>query len=264
MTNRTSPYRISITGIDGVGKDSIIQTALTQLSVEQGLTAMKLGRPSYKVVDGQTSQVYREITEPIDRLHRQVDRRNDPDGVVGVGFLHFLTQTRLLEADILDSPHPPDLLVSARDPRVDWATYFSYYAPKLVERTTPLERFDIMQALTGGERDLVIQLLVEPTTAVARIEQRIREQEAVKAATGALAATVRDKWRHPHEDELNLAMLAEAYEPVLDALHARRPHTTIIKIDTNGRSAQVVAEIVAATIVDARAGVVAPGERLCR
>ena len=254
------PFRVSITGVDGSGKDAVARLALQQISADNGLTSIKIGRPSYRFEQGGVIEIYKEVIGPIDRRHRIVGRRGDPHAIVGVGILYFLTQSRLLEADILESDNPPDILASGRDPRIDVATYLSYYAPAFVARTTAQERFDIMQALTGAERDLVIRLLVEPHIAEARIAARIQVEEAARQASGQTSATARDKGR-PHEDAPSLAMLNDAYVSIFDALATSRPETTIVEIDTNCRLSQDVADLTKFAILQTRDGAIGPGER---
>ena len=68
------PFRVSITGIDGSGKDGVSQEALTLAS--HHLVAVKLGHPSFEFVDGEARQIYPRTTTAFDQLYQSADQRD--------------------------------------------------------------------------------------------------------------------------------------------------------------------------------------------
>lgn len=207
--NNSMPLRVSITGIDGAGKDTVARRALTEVSAENDLTAIKLGRPAYRIDSGESKQIFRHTTDAIDRLHNFADEIQNPKLILAVNAMNVVIQTRIMESSVLRD-NSIDIIASSRDPRIDPVVYLDYYGGKGGEKISKARRGRIVQALTNVSRDLIILLQVSPELAVERIEQRIREDEA---ANGTI---MRQKWRHIHENVTDLTMLANGYEQALE------------------------------------------------
>lgn len=243
--NESAPFRVSITGIDGAGKDTITRSALTR-SASDGLSIVKIGRPAYIIgPDGSTSQIFKRTTEAFDKLHRGADVLHSRLGISALNVVRYATQARILEPIMARRQPAPDITAWVRDPRIDTAVYFEYYLSSLRRRVTVAERLKAMQLLTGFQRDLIIVLNVDPEVAVERIDARITKEREAEAADG-----FRGKWRHMHENVDSLAGLAAAYSPVLAELQKMAP-TRIVEIDTTARSQEDVAHLAYTTIREA-------------
>ena len=63
-----APFRLSITGIDGSGKDTIAKEVLSKAAADYA-SVVKLGRPAYEYSGGDVRQIFRRVTESMDRVH---------------------------------------------------------------------------------------------------------------------------------------------------------------------------------------------------
>ncbi len=236
------PLRVSITGIDGAGKDTIARNALQKLS-EDGLRVMKLGRPAYLFVDGQQRQVYKRTTERIDAMHQAADVGRDARRIMAVNALNVVVQSRVLEKLAVQPKLGVDVLASSRDSRVDPTVYFDFYASNGLQSTVDMRRrLRAMQHLTGISRDLIVLLKVDPDVAVERIESRLADEQKLRIESGKEQAGMRDKWRHMHENVTDLGWLSERYDEALDLLQEVSP-TPVVVIDTTELSADVVTNL---------------------
>ena len=226
------PFRVSITGIDGAGKDTVTKLTLGLLAQDFN-SVVKLGRPAYEFNQDGERQIFRRTTEGMDKIHQLSDKVHNKNLITGVNALNVMVQTRVLERNVLAKEPTPDILVSSRDPRVDPAVYFTYYAPDVFRRNIGIEkRVRTMQQLTGVTRNLIVLLKVDPNVAVERIEARIQAEREERLASGqATADVMREKWRHIHENIADLTMLSEGYDVAIDALQDVQP-TTVVEINT--------------------------------
>lgn len=243
-----TPLRVSITGIDGAGKDTVAGLALLECA-ERYPCVVKLGRPAYRIEGGVKRQIYGRTTAAFDRLHALADERRDPRLILCVNAMHVMAQARILERREVNARPTPDVVATTRDWRIDPAVYFSYYAPSKAGAISIEERMRNMQRLTGVQRDLIILLRVNPIVAVERIEGRMEQEAALRSYDRCVTASDRDKWRHLHETVEDLAALAEGYTDALASLNGDT--TTVVEIETTGVPKEVVAHSAAEAIKQA-------------
>lgn len=98
-----------------------------------------------------------------------------------------------------------------------------------------------MQRLTRVSRDLIVLLEVDPEVAVERIEARMAEEEATRLSRGGSQATMRDKWRHMHENATDLGRLATGYETALELIQDISP-VRVLKLDTTEMDVESVVQ----------------------
>ena len=242
LMNLDNMLKVSITGIDGAGKDTVSRSALEGISNTQDLTVVKLGRPAYRIVNGEVTQIFRRTTEAIDRLHEISDEVANTKLITASNALNMVIQTRVMErASVADDA--VDILASSRDPRLDPAVYYDFYGGKSSEYISMQRRARLMQRLTNISRDLIIYLEVDPELAVARIDARIAAENAGNDTT------MRPKWKHVHENIHDLASLAAGYDTALSTIDF--DGADIVRIDTNDKTRAQVIEETQQTILDA-------------
>jgi thymidylate kinase len=255
-----NPFRLSVTGIDGAGKDTITKLMLQKASAD--FDVIKLGRPAYAFTDGLPNQIYRRTTEGIDRLHQFGDRHYNPHFVTAANALNVLVQSRILERHASKRNPTPDIIASSRDPRVDPAVYFSFYGSPLFSRNVGMEqRLSTMQRLTNVERNLIVLLKVDPRVAVERIDARVEEEARIKAESGQASAGMRDKSRHIHENVEDLTALASGYDHALSALQEVRS-TAVVEIDVTERPIESVTNLAYLAVQEVMNGNISLGEHL--
>jgi len=238
---KTEPaFKMSVTGIDGSGKDTVTRKALERVSSESSLSIVKLGRPAYRIENGEAIQIFQRTTEGIDRLHAYCDEIGKPALITAANALNVVVQTRILERQVNTDGY--DIIASSRDPRVDPTVYFDFYGGSTASRVDLERRGRFMQSLTGVARNLIVLLEVDPETAVERIEARI-------AAENAGAESMRPKWRHIHENVEDLSSLASGYHRALDELSCVEG-TDIVRVNTNGKPAEEVTDEVTQAILE--------------
>lgn len=237
------PLRVSITGIDGAGKDTVARQALTEVSGEGNINTIKLGRPAYSIDNGTPTQIFAHTTEAIDRLHNFADKIQNPNLILAVNAFNVVVQTRLMERAALHDKRI-NIIASSRDPRVDPVVYLDYYGGKTGEKLSKAQRGKFVQGLTAVSRDLIILLQVSPELAVERIEQRIRDDEA------ASGNVMRQKWRHIHENVTDLAMLSRGYEQALEEPGVIGD-TKVVRIQTDSLTKEQVIDEAKRAITDA-------------
>lgn len=256
-TELTGPVRVSITGIDGAGKDTVARAALGTLS--QSYRVVKLGRPAYVIDGGVETQIFSRTTETFDAIHRYADRHRSPRAITVANAVNVLTQARILEPLVSRMNPTPQVIASTRDPRLDPAVYLSYYVPASAKRMSFEQRINRVQALTGVSRDLVVVLGVSPTLAVERIQQRVENETHLREELGTQRAGPRDKWMHVHENVRDLTMLSEGYALAIAALRTRFS-TPVVEINTDERSRVEVAELVSGAIAARASGAIGPND----
>lgn len=228
-------FKLSITGIDGAGKDSVAKESLALVSEAADVRIIKLGRPAYEISNGSSEQVFTLLTEKIDALHGYCDQLGKPELIMAVNALNVVAQTRFMERAANNGPY--DIIASSRDPRVDPAVYLDFYGKQLASVIDDRTRIAAMNQLSGISRDLIILLKVDPKTALERIDARI-------ASEMSQSDVMRKKWRHIHENYTDLSALDDAYERVI--AHARvEDACTVARVDTNQMDKDEVAHAVA-------------------
>lgn len=253
-TAETPITRVSITGIDGSGKDTVAGMALTTLSHE--FPVVKIGRPAYSLVDGDAMQMFSKTTRAFDFAHRQADRFGSSGGIVATNAINVVTQARFIEPLAAHVEPRPAVLASSRDPRIDPAVYMSYYSPDVAAHMTMADRIRHMQRLTAVQRDLIVLLRVSPALAVERIDARIAAEQAAREETGERSASLRDKWRHKHENAADLGGLQLAYTEAVGAYREVGLPGKIVEIQTDERDSAAVSELVVHAIHGVMSGAI--------
>lgn len=237
-------FRLSVTGIDGAGKDSALSRALQELSAEQDDVAIKLGRPSYVYRDGQEQQVFQRTTDFMNLIHEQADSIGSREMVFATNALATVINSRVVEP-LATHRYDPDILGSSRDTRLDSLVYSSYYGGSGAARINYSTRGKIIQNITGVNRDLIVLMQISPQEAMKRIRQRTEDSYASAVDKRSVVP------RHLHENPSDLARLAERYEEVLAEVEYLRD-TPIVRIDTTSLSIEEATEAVKKAIGDTR------------
>lgn len=242
-----NPFRLSVTGIDGAGKNSVTKAVLERASSQ--LDIIKLNRPCYEIQDGTSREIYPQVTHTIDTLHALGDRYKSRAVVLGASAISVLLQSRVLEHLAARRNPTPDIIATSRDARLDGAIYSGYYGGQTAD-TIPLEkRVNKFQKLTGIHRDLIITLTIDPEVAVQRIEQRINEERADGKSSE----------QQMHENIDDLARIAACYAPASRYLQQIQPHQSVT-IDTTERSFDEVVDLTFDVLKYARTGHLERGE----
>lgn len=245
MKKHEAPFRFSVTGIDGSGKDSVTKSVLEVLSADS--TAIEVGKPSRRYMHGEAKEIFRPIVRPIDALHDFGDRHELQKLVLGVSAVNTLTKSRVLER--LASLYRPQIIASNRDARIDSAVYLEFYNNDKL-RTMPIdERIARLQRLTKISRDLIIRLAVDPEVALNRIENGLASADSQRVV------------RQMHETIDGLSRLDAAYEPASRALMAIQPHRAVT-VNVSDRSQAETLDVVYNVITAARNDEIQTGESL--
>jgi len=169
--------RVSVTGIDGVGKDTSVRLALQKVAASGIAPIVKVMRPMYVVnADGQETQIYKPYKNFTDTIHGFADKTRQRHVILGINALNVVSQSRLIEPIALRTFSDAKVLVSSRDMRVDPAVYSEFYSPALAHGVSMETRLRVAQLVTGINRDLIIRLVVDPEIAVKRIDERIARE----------------------------------------------------------------------------------------
>ena len=236
MSKEGNPLKVSITGIDGAGKSTVVEDVVNSLG---DLTVAKIVRPVYTHIDEQREYHFSKLMKVVDFAHNMGDRMQSKKLSITANAIDVILQGRVIEPHFIRNLNP-ELMLGARDYLIDPAVYAVYYSPRLADRSMK-ERIDFFQKLTGvSVRDVIFFLTVPPEEAVARIERRIQLE-----AEGT--SSKRPKWRHMHENPRDLGILQEEYYSALDEI-GRRSDPEIVEIDTSMYTQAEVATTITAVI----------------
>lgn len=83
------PLKVSITGIDGAGKDTVARESLVELSVRRDLSVMKLGRPAYGIANGTISEEFQRTNGVMENLNERFNRARSPGLVMAANALNI-------------------------------------------------------------------------------------------------------------------------------------------------------------------------------
>lgn len=132
--------------------------------------------------------------------------------IVAANALNDMVKTRGMERRVL--LENVDVIASSRDPRLDPVVYADYYGG-VARRFNKERQGQVLQALNGVQRDLIVLLHVDPEEAVRRIEQRIANEQV------SSYDIMRPKWRHIHKNPNDLALLAQFQQMGSQISHRR-------------------------------------------
>lgn len=233
------PLRVSITGIDGSGKTSAIDTVAIELGQRERVS--RIFRPAYSIVEGERKFHFQRLLKLVDKLHSAADEKADRRLVMATNAFHVILQGRVIEPTIREQIKPT-LVMGARDFHIDPAVYAVFYSPSL-RRKSMKDRFKRLQRLTGQEyRDVIFFLTVPPDTAIERIGRRIQNDAQSEER-------LHGKWRHMHEEPEHLERLQNEYYRALDVVSKQSPRTKIIEIDTSAYPQEEIARSISADIL---------------
>lgn len=235
---RKGPLKVSITGIDGAGKDTVARESLVELSARRDLSVMKLGRPAYGITNGTISEEFQRTNGFMGMLNERFNSTGSLGLVMAANALNMVTQTRVMEP--FGARREYDVIASSRDPILDPTVYFDFYGGALARWVDYRARASVMKGITGVERDLIVLLQVDPETAIQRIESRLATEQADQSAT-------RPQQRHLHENPKDLAEIAAAYEQAISDIRSLG-NATIVRVDTNDKHPDTVTGEVADAI----------------
>lgn len=247
--------KVSITGIDGAGKDTTAELVANSLVADGISPILKTNRPVYMVDESGTHEVFAKANSRIDSLHNVADQRRNPSQIVAVNAVNVVLHARRFE----NSPEAKNAqaLISSRDWRLDPVVYSEFYLPRIASLLPTEKRIRFLQILTASERDAIVLLKIDPELAVERIKERMRQE-----AGDDPDDHMRLKWRHMHETVPELTRLQAGYDPAATALQAIRPETRIIEIDTTYLDKLTVSAIAQQALHDTIDGIIKPGERI--
>ncbi len=234
-----SLVRISATGTDGVGKDTVWR--ISKQAIPSDLRIVKIGKPSSIILGGREEFVDQQVSAALDRLHTKADESRNRHLTSAVNALIIMFQWRYQEPRLIRR-YNPDVVFSLRDGYADPAAYAPYYTPESLGALPIPQRLAYLRRLHGSPyRDHTIFLDVDPEVAVARIDERIA-QEAISGER-----LVRPKWRHQHENNNGLREIRAEFFRVLEVL--QEEGTAVTYIDTTGVSPHDVSEQFVSTLM---------------
>lgn len=218
------PLKVSVTGIDGAGKDTVTEAVLADIARSEGLVTAKLGRPSLQFEGSEVQDIFPWITGFYNRCHLYTQEKKMSLSAAAVNALYVLIQARALEP--LLERDGVDLLATIRDSRIDPAIHMTIYGPGALNSCMSLEqRIRLMQRLTHTERDAIFWLNADPRVAFRRVRENIEVEQSLGTRGGG----------DIHETADNLQMLSLAYRPAMIALRNQKL-TPIIEVDTTERT----------------------------
>jgi len=201
-------YRISVIGIDGAGKSTVVSETIKKISNQYKI--LKTGRPIYIEEAGKRKYFYENTTKGIDKIHGYFDDIGIRAGISLANSINVFIQPTL-ESKMIRK-HNPDITIASRDMTICPATYATFYHPntKKLTQTQRLNLFNNFRKM--GYPNLITYLDINPKEAVKRINKRIEEEQKFKKETD------REKWKHLHETENGLRELKGYYENALEYL----------------------------------------------
>lgn len=216
------PFRASITGIDGAGKDSVSELVADILGKE--LDVVKVTPPIYGIRDGIESLEFSALIQAYDLVNSAAVRSQNKNAVLLAQAAYVLLQTRVIEPSMIRR-YKPDVVIGARDMLVDPAVYANLYAKGTLGSQSINNRIQTMHKITGTPyRQSITLLTAEPRTALEKIKNQMMEN-----TEGG-----RKRLHYVHETEEHLTYLSQSYRQVLRVLRENHP-TPILEVDTNSK-----------------------------
>ncbi len=212
-------YRVALAGIDGSGKSTAASFLVDRLAGDYKV--LKSGRPIYTQEGDDRTYHFERANGMIDRMHSHFDRSGSRPGIVlvnGAGFVLRLNAERRMM-----NRFSPDIVIADRDATLCTSTYITYYAPAS-RHLSAQARVQVFSALGANRHpDRLFYLDIDPAVAAARINGRVDE--------GYLYADRhRDKFRHMHETEEDLAGLRAHYLRGVEVLSNKGVSVTMVEV----------------------------------
>ena len=166
-------YKISISGIDGCGKSTLIPQVVDHYA--KGQTVVKFGRPIYVQKGDERIYIARWVSDISDRVHMLCDEINFRTGVgivnIGYGAIHSLIGWHILKK------YDPSLIITGRDPILDSAVYSTYYFPPTKHISSGLRLKLTKEASQEDYPDGLLFMAIPVEVALERIEKRIQAEQ---------------------------------------------------------------------------------------
>lgn len=231
--------RVALVGIDGSGKTSTALKLVQRLAPQ--LDVCKPGRPPVVTRGGQLDTFRAADARALEQHLRRADRTGKRWRVALARrrYLSFVTGVERQMARRFS----PELMLTARCPRVDPAVYLDFYFPRLaraLSMETRLRLCDLSARVPA--RDLYCLLDTPPEVAMARIVRRLDDLNRAQAESG------REHWLHLHEQQDVLAALARGMEQAL-GLVRRRTGADLVTVDNSDMRPDGVVELLAERIL---------------
>lgn len=246
------PLKISVTGIDGSGKDTATELALLDMSATKpDFQGVKLGHPSYYYDQGISREIFAAHLHTYERFHRFTQEHRLSALAAAVNGLDVLIHSRRLEPFVLngrlnDLLGSLSLMACIRDSRIDPSIHMTVYGPRISRSLSLEKRIHIAQKLTGSKRDLIFWLNTDPRVALARVRRKIADQDVPAKRAVDIHETVED-----------LSLLSAAYYAGLTILREHQP-TPVVEIETSERTAEETAGVISKYVDEAALGALDP------
>ncbi len=246
--------RVALVGIDGSGKTSTALKLVQRLAPR--MDVCKPGRPPVYTSGGVMGDHEAAEARAMEQHLRRADRTGKRWRVALARrrYLAFVTGVERRMAERF----APDLMLTARCPRLDPAVYLDFYFPRLARALPMGPRLGLCAlAARVPRRDLYCLLATPADVAMARIEKRLEDLAAAEADSG------REHWLHLHEQRDVLAGLARGMEQALELLR-RRDGAEVMVVDNALMRQDGVVELLADRILwshRGRRGLSVPGPR---
>jgi len=228
--------RVSITGIDGVGKTSAIHALLTHFAPTD--VAVR-----YLPVDTEKKDVFSWIDGILEKIWLFSEKR----GWKFILSLLYPIATLLYKPSCLlrfSFGREPRILINHRDPIIDSSVYVDFYWGCIVKILRLSQSAKIKwakQIILEDLPDIVILLETDPEIALARIETRIKERKLEELQSPKSV-------KHFHETKKTLRELQAAFKEVLWEAKRIKPSMEVYCLNTERLSPKAIGFLVARII----------------
>lgn len=245
---RPKPFCVSVTGIDGSGKDTAAVSATKTYAKESGKLSALLSKEGSAIYNGlgEAQQIAVTTDTLTIKMQEYAAKRDSALGIAAANGLHSLYQKRVSER-ILPYEFPDlDVITTVRDCVVDPIVHLGQCATRLANNVNPKTTLKIIKRLSNYQTGLIIHLTVDPEIAMTRINERLSDSRRI----------------HPHENPDGLKAIAEGYKNIFVDLREVSPKTTVIQINTNDKSKKEVADVALKAIISSKTDQIPPGDRV--
>ena len=206
-------YKVTFSGIDGVGKSTSID-AISNTLVESGMVLIHPYRPAF--TQSSTGRVYfaQRINGVTDWCHNWADTHRKRTLVGLINSIYSRVATCMESCAI--SKYSPDIILTGRDPVLDPVVYSSFYFPSS-RHLSIAQKVRMVRAVNQARMaDLLLYMDIDPEIAHNRILKRIENEKREGAKD-------REKWTHMHENPRDLGLLREKFDQTLSFLEDNLP-----------------------------------------
>lgn len=228
------PNKISVTGIDGTGKDHSVDSAIEQ-SIEAGKfrSLGRMGNPNYVVTPDSRDEIDLGSSR-VERLRDIADSRHSRSLILAVNGLHLANQARMVYPSI--ARRRPEAIVAARELVIDPVVYGKHYGGRALGGIA-LRSMRALSRVVGHRSDMIVWLDAEPETALARTVHR------------------RDKGTigQPHENVVDLQRLRDNYSDAIEYYRENVEAIPVVHIDTTHIDKDTVGKKIADSLAAYRA-----------